>query len=139
MDLSTSRGQKILKHQYLGKRAYCGQLLYKPLLICHFEITASQLHAGKEMLAAQVYYVEDGAIEARLLIAEGYKLLKTIRGTEAELPHYTKIIRKRDGYYYFAALNDKEKEPLKVIEYELQTRRSQQPPAGSADGSHARR
>ena len=74
------------------------------------------------MLAAQVYYVEDGAIEARLLIAEGYKLLKTIRGTEAELPHYTKIIRKRDGYYYFTALNDKEKEPLKVIEYDLQTR-----------------
>ncbi len=122
MDLSTPRGQKILKHQYLGKCIYCGQLLYKPLLICHFEITASQLHAGKEMLAAQVYFMEDGAIETRLLLAEGYKLLETIRGTEDQLPHYTKIIRKRDGYYYFAALNEKEKESLKLIEYDLQNR-----------------
>lgn len=74
------------------------------------------------MLAAQVYFMEDGAIEVRLLLAEGYKLLETIRGTEDQLPHYTKIIRKRDGYYYFAALNEKEKEPLKLIEYDLQNR-----------------
>ena len=98
MDLSTPRGQKLLKHQYLGKRAYCAELLYKPLLICHFEIVASQQNAGKQMLVAQVYYLNDGAIEARPLMAEGYKLLATIKGTEDQLPHYTKIIRKRDGY-----------------------------------------
>lgn len=74
------------------------------------------------MLVAQVYYLSGGSIETRPLMTEGYKLLKTIKGTESELPHYTKIIRKRDGYYYFAALNDKEKEPLKIIYDDLQTR-----------------
>lgn len=122
MNLTTPRGQKILKRQYLGRRAYCAELLYKPLLITDFEIVASRLNDGKQMLVAQTYHLEGGSIEARPMMTEGFKLLETIRGTEEQLPHYTKIIKKRDGYYYFAALNEKEKEPLKIVYNDLQTR-----------------
>ena len=42
--------------------------------------------------------------EEHLLITESYTLIKTLQGTEDRLPHHTKIVRKRDGYYYFTAL-----------------------------------
>ncbi len=50
-----------------------------------------------------------------MVFSESYSLIKTIRGTEAGLPHLTKIVRKRDGYLYFTALNDKEKKCLITI------------------------
>ena len=50
-----------------------------------------------------------------MVFSESYSLIKTIRGTEDELPHLTKIDRKRDGYLYFTALNDKEKKYLITI------------------------
>ena len=50
-----------------------------------------------------------------MVFSESYSLIRTIRGTEDGLPHLTKIVRKRDGYLYFAALNDKEKKCLITI------------------------
>lgn len=122
MDLSTPRRQKRLKHQYLGKGVQTGAVRYKPILITQFEIADSTLHAGKDMLVAQIHWLEDGAIETHPLFAEGYKLIETVQGTEESLPHFTKIVRKRDGYDYFTPLNAKEKEPLIALYNELSKR-----------------
>ena len=58
---------------------------------------------------------KSGEIIKTMVFSESYSLIKTIRGTEAGLPHLTKIVRKHDGYLYFAALNDKEKKCLITI------------------------
>ena len=58
---------------------------------------------------------QNGEIIKAVVFSESYSLIKTIRGTEDELPHLTKIVRKCDGYLYFTALNDKEKKCLITI------------------------
>lgn len=50
-----------------------------------------------------------------MVFSESYSLIRTIRGTEAGLPHLTKIVRKRDGQLYFTALNQQEKKILTTI------------------------
>lgn len=100
MNLSTKPQARVLSHAYRGSRLRVGDVLYKPMTITAFEVIPSQLHPGKQALAMQV--VVDG--EEHLLITESYTLIKTLQGTEDRLPHHTKIVRKRDGYYYFAAL-----------------------------------
>lgn len=116
MDLMTIRRERRLKYIYQGSSIQPGGLLYKPIKITQFEITASTLHPGKDMVVAQVVSVsKDGEITQNILFTESYTLLSTLKGTEDSLPHYTKITRKKDGYYYFVILNEKEKEILSKI------------------------
>lgn len=90
--------------------------MYIPIMITQFEVTSSTLHPGKDMMVAQVAYIGNGGeIISRTLFTESYTLISTIKGTESELPHYTKITRKRDGYFYFIKLNEKEKQILGLI------------------------
>lgn len=91
-----------------------GLFRYKPLKITQFEICESWLNPSKECLVAQVTYIDKDTQEAirRTLWTESYTLVNTIKGTEDSLPHYTKIVVKKDGYYYFVRLNEKEKQLL---------------------------
>ena len=100
MNLATPDRRTILSHAYRGSRLRVGDVLCKPMTITAFELIPSQLHPGKQALAMQV--VVDG--EEHLLITESYTLIKTLQGTEDRLPHHTKIVRERDGYYYFTGL-----------------------------------
>lgn len=114
MDLSTPRKEKRLKNTYVGTGHSASYYRYKPLKILHFELCSSWLNKGKECLVAQVRYIdiETGEVTNGILWTESYTLIDTIKGTEPTLPHYTKIIQKRDRYYYFVTLNDKEKTDL---------------------------
>ena len=114
MDLSTSRRERRLKHDYVGEGMSAAHLRYKPIKIIQFEICRSWLNDNKDCLVAQAMFVdkETGEVKKVTIWTESYSLIKTIRGTEDSLQHYTKIIRKRDGYYYFVKLNDIEKSTL---------------------------
>ena len=117
MDLQTPRITRRLNLHYEGPARSASQILYTPIKITQFEITESWLHPGKECLVFQSVNLnrKSGEIIKTMVFSESYSLIKTIRGTEAGLPHLTKIVRKRDGYLYFAALNDKEKKCLITI------------------------
>ena len=117
MDLQTPRRTRRLNLNYEGPARSASQILYTPIKITQFEITESWLHPGKECLVFQSVNLnhESGEIIKTMVFSESYSLIKTIRGTEDELPHLTKIVRKRDGYLYFVALNDKEKKCLITI------------------------
>lgn len=104
MNLATTQG-RVLKQQYKGRKLYVADVLYRPIKITTFEIVKSVLHKGKDMLVAQVEIKQSDKVECCVLFTESYTLIKTIRGTEKELPHITKIVRKRDRYYYFVPLN----------------------------------
>lgn len=111
MDLQTPRRERVLKHQYTGRAVAAGGVLFRPLRIDFFEIAPSQLHEGRDMLVMQTASIDrdTGEIVSHPVMTESFSLIKTIRGTEDSLPHYTKIVRKRDGYLYFSKLNDEEK------------------------------
>ncbi len=116
MDLSTPARKRLLKYRYDGTSVMPGKILYTPVKITRFEIADSTIHPGKKMVVAQVVYLEkDGTVERRVLFTESYTLIDTLKETEGSLPHYTKIVRKRDGFYYFAKLNDIEKRNLVLI------------------------
>jgi hypothetical protein len=115
MELVTPHKHKLLKYRYYGMSVNVGSVLYKPIIITRFEIVKSQRNKGKYMLVMQLKYVQDDIIKTVPVFTESYTLVSTIRDTEKDLPHYTKIIRKRDGYYYFVSLNYMEKETLKKI------------------------
>lgn len=115
MDLSTpKRKERRLKYDYEGEGMSASFYRYKPIRISQFEICKSWLNPDKDCLVAQVEYIdkETGELVKGTMWTESYTLLDTIRDTEKELPHYTKIVKKRDGYYYFVKLNDKEKQLL---------------------------
>lgn len=115
MNLSTIRRKK-LKHAFSGQKLYVSNVLFKPIVITNFEIAGSSLHVGKEMLVAQVNFLsDDGKIQTGVLFTESYSLIDSIRNTESDLPHTTKIIRKSDRYYYFCQLNKIELSKLKTI------------------------
>jgi len=68
------------------------------------------------MLVAQVSFLaDDGKAQTGVLFTESYSLIDSIRNTEEDLPHTTKIIRKSDRDYYFCQLNKIELSKLKTI------------------------
>ena len=107
MNLSTQTPTRSLSRSYRGRRVYIQQIINRPVCIRSFEITKSKIHPGKEMLIMNVLPRFESVM--CVVITESYTLIDTIRGTESSLPHTTKIIRKRDGYYYFVELNEIEK------------------------------
>lgn len=117
MDLHTPRKAQRLHLHYEGPARSASQILYTPIKITQFEITESWLHPGKECLVFQSVNLnhQNGEIIKAMVFSESYSLIKTIRGTEAGLPHLTKIVRKRDGQLYFTALNQQEKKILTTI------------------------
>ena len=108
MNLSSTRHKPLLSHRYHGKAIYASEVLYKPIRITAFEIVKSPKNEGKMLLVAQVEWNDGGR-----MMTESYDLISTIKGTEAELPHYTKITRSRDGQYHFSELNQIEINSLK--------------------------
>ena len=115
MNLSSARHKPLLSHQYQGKSIYVSEVLYKPIRITAFEIVKSPKNEGKMLLVAQVEWNDGGRMRTAPLMTESYDLISTIKGTEAELPHYTKITRSRDGQYHFSELNQIEINSLKTI------------------------
>lgn len=117
MDLQTPRRERILKFQYTGRAVRATDILYKPIKILFFEIAKSQIHEGQELLVMQTECIdkETGEIIHQPVMTESFTLIDTIKETEDSLPHYTKIIRKRDGYLYFVVLNNEEKKKLLTI------------------------
>lgn len=104
MNLCTPNRKPLLRNRYVGSRILPGQIIGKPIAITRFEIVPSRKNPGKPLLVAQI---ESDGIPS-VLMTESWTLIDTIRGTESELPHHTKIVRKRDGYYYFVQLNKME-------------------------------
>ncbi|MBP3732087.1 MAG: hypothetical protein J6I84_02455 [Bacilli bacterium] len=113
MNLSTRNNGNTLLHTYTGDKIPLTEILYRPIKISGFEFMDSVLHPGKKVLVMQVHYMSGDTPMVNVVFTESYPLIKTITGTEGYLPHYTKIVRKRNGYYNFVDLNDKEK--LKII------------------------
>ena len=113
MNLSSARHKPLLSHRYHGKSIYVSEVLYSPIKITAFEIVKSPKNEGKMLLVAQVEWNDGGRMRTAPLMTESYDLISTIKGTEAELPHYTKITRSRDGQYHFSELNQIEINSLK--------------------------
>ena len=113
MNLSSTRHKPLLSHRYHGKVIYVSEVLYKPIRITAFEIVKSPKNEGKMLLVAQVEWNDGVRMRTAPLMTESYDLISTIRDTEAELPHYTKIIRTKDRQYHFAQLNQIEINSLK--------------------------
>jgi len=113
MDLITPKRRRLHSTPFDGVGTSARNVLYIPLKIIRFEINESVLHLGKKMLTFQADYIDKNGVRYhRPVMTESFTLINTISGTESELPHYTKIIRKRDGYFYFVKLNDIEKSQL---------------------------
>lgn len=108
MNLSTPERKPLLRYHYEGSRVLPGQLIGRPISITRFELTASRMNPGKSLLVAQV----ETPTGNHVLMTESWTLIGTLRGTEDMLPHQTKIIRKRDGCYYFVELNRMELKSL---------------------------
>lgn len=108
MNLSTPERKPLLRYRYEGSRVLPGQLIGRPITITRFELTASRMNPDKSLLVAQV----EAPTGSHVLMTESWTLIGTLRGTEDMLPHQTKIIRKRDGYYYFVELNRMELKSL---------------------------
>lgn len=107
MNLSSShRQKKILTHKFKGKAILVSTILYKPIRITDFEIVPSPKNKDKKLLVAQVEWNEGESIKTAPLMTESYDLIATIKDTEKDLPHVTKIIRSRDGQYHFSELNN---------------------------------
>ena len=113
MNLSSARHKPLLSHQYHGKSIYVSEVLYKPIRITAFEIVKSPKNEGKMLLVAQVGWNDGGRMRTAPLMTESFDLISTIKGTESELPHITKITRSRDGQYHFSELNQIEINSLK--------------------------
>lgn len=94
----------VLKGRYVGKAIYVGGMMNMPFILTHYEITDSRHNEGKSLLVAQV--ILNG--ERRTLFTESYSLIETIQAAKTAPPYYTKIIKKKDGYYYFVRLNNVE-------------------------------
>ena len=105
MNLSSARRKPLMSHQYQGKSIYASEVLYKPIKISAFEIVKSPKNEGKMLLVAQVEWNDEGRMRTAPLMTESFDLISTIKGTESELPHITKITRSRDGQYHFSELN----------------------------------
>ena len=99
-NLSTER-RPLLKGRYEGNAIYARDLIAKPIVIDHYEIVPSRHNKGKDMLVAQVMIGGD----KRVLFAESYSLIDTLRHTIDSPPYVTKIVRKSDSYLYFVKLN----------------------------------
>ena len=115
MDLSSSRQERRLKLNYEGIGRAAQHVLYIPIKITQFEIVQSWQNPGKECLVFQAVYPDKdtGEIIKCPIWTESYKLIKDIKGTQDELPHYTKIVKnKKDQQLYYTQLNAKEKLPL---------------------------
>ena len=102
-----------MTHKFKGKAILVSAILYKPIRITDFEIVPSPKNKDKKLLVAQVEWNEGESITTAPLMTESYDLIATIKDTEAELPHYTKITRSRDGQYHFSELNQIEINSLK--------------------------
>ena len=106
MNLSSIRHKPLLSHRYHGKAIYVSEVLYKPIRITAFEIVKSPKNEGKMLLVAQVEWNDGERMRTAPLMTESYDLIATIKDTEKDLPHVTKIIRSRDGQYHFSELNN---------------------------------
>ena len=115
MDLSSKKPVRRLKLEYEGDGLAAGVLKYIPIKIVRFEITQSWLNTDKELLMAQVKYIDrkTGEVKNHPIWTESYSLIRDIKDTENKLPHYTKIRHDtKTGYLLWTALNDKEKSLL---------------------------
>ena len=104
MNLSSARHKPLLSHQYHGKSIYVSEVLYKPIRITAFEIVKSPKNEGKMLLVAQVEWNDEGRMRTAPLMTESFDLISTIKGTESELPHITKITRSRNGQDHVSEL-----------------------------------
>lgn len=115
MELFSIRSERKLKLNYKGQRIAASDILFKPIKITHFEIVESWQNPGKDCLVFQAVRInsDTGEVVENMVLTESYEIIKTIKGTQSALPHYTKIVRDRSSRsMYFSKLNDKEKSPL---------------------------
>lgn len=112
-NLSTKR-HKSLSHQYNGSRIMVGKILYKPVKITAYETIPSRINRGKQLLVAQVIYLDQEGRQEQVLFTESYDLIRTLDDAGTP-PHYGKIIKSRDGRYSFAPLSNSEIQNLKNI------------------------
>lgn len=108
--LSTVTKKRSFSTRFKGSKVYVSALLNKPFSIVAFEITASKYNKGKKLAGIQVVW----AGVSYLLLTESFTLIDTLAAAnKSELPFYTKIVRKSDGYYYFVKLNAFEMKQVK--------------------------
>lgn len=115
MDLFSVRRERKLKLNYKGEKITATGILFKPIKITHFEIVESWQNPGKDCLVFQSIHIDSktGEVIENMVLTESYEIVKTIKGTQSALPHYTKIVRdKSSRSMHFSQLNDKEKSPL---------------------------
>lgn len=91
-----------------------GKILYKPIKITAYETIPSRINRGKQLLVAQVIYLDKGIRYEQVLFTESYDLIRTLDDAGAP-PHYGKIIKSRDGRYSFAPLSSLEINNLQNI------------------------
>ena len=67
-----------------------GKILYKPVKITAYETIPSRINRGKQLLVAQVIYLDQGERQEQVLFTESYDLIRTLN--DAGTPtHYGKI------------------------------------------------
>lgn len=92
-------------------------VLFKPMVIHHYEIIDSRFNEGKKLLMAQVtlYDAQSGKLEDVILTTEATLIVATFRQYHekgAALPYCGKITRNRNGQLIFSGLNRPEKKAL---------------------------
>lgn len=112
-NLSSRTKPRLFSKKFEGLKVRPAEILNRPVLIKDFEIVESPRNKGKKLAGIQVR----AAGVNSLLLTESYSLIDTLmQADRANLPFCTKMVKKRDGYYYFVKLNEQEKAALAAID-----------------------
>ena len=82
-----------------------GKVLYKPVKITAYETIPSRINRGKQLLVAQVIYLDQEGRQEQVLFTESYDLIRTLNDAGTP-PHYGQLTKSRDGPYSFAPLSN---------------------------------
>ena len=111
MSLSTPTKRRLFKMPLVGRKVYPSEILGRPIRIDNYEIIDSPKNKDKKLVCMQLY-----TDKPCICMTESFTLIDTLKKADkSNLPFCSKIIKKKDNYYYFVKLNEFEKKLLQKM------------------------